>query len=92
MNLISFYQWKSLFYLLEQEEIIELPIDRKGFCIRCKWPLNLNKDYPFCPNCYRTWAKFGDWDYQENYCHNCGESAETSRRNPLCTNCTPVED
>lgn len=92
VNLISFYQWKSLFYLLEQEEIIELPIDRKGFCIRCRWPLNLNTDYPFCPNCYRIWAKFGDWDYQENYCHNCGESAETSRRNPLCTNCTPVED
>ena len=92
VNLISFYQWKSLFYLLEREEIKEIPMDRKGFCIRCKWPLILNKDYPFCPNCYRIWAKFGDWNYVENYCHNCGESAKTSRTNPLCSNCNPVED
>lgn len=87
IDIISFYQLKSLFYLLEQEDIGELPVGRNGFCIRCKRSINLNKDYPYCYYCYRIWANFGDWDYAEKYCHNCGEPAQTSRARPLCHDC-----
>lgn len=87
VKLILFYQSKSLFYLLDSEEIRELPVHRDGYCIRCKTPLNLDPQTPFCYGCYRSWARYGNWDYQERYCHSCGEPAPTSRSNPLCNRC-----
>ncbi|MFW9970624.1 MAG: helix-turn-helix domain-containing protein [Candidatus Odinarchaeota archaeon] len=87
VKLISFYQSKSIFYLLDLEEISELPVNRKGYCIRCKKPLNLDPQSPFCYACYRSWARYGNWDYQERYCHSCGELAATSRSKPLCNDC-----
>jgi hypothetical protein len=87
VKLISFYQSKSIFYLLNLEEINELPQKREGYCIRCKKLLNLDPDTPFCYRCYRSWAKYGNWEYQESYCHSCGEPASTSRSKPLCNDC-----
>lgn len=91
-KLIAFYQLKSLFYLLEQEDIKELQLGRSGFCIRCKRNIPLNLDHPFCYYCFRSWAKYHNWNYLENFCHNCGESTNTSRSKPLCDNCYHEEE
>lgn len=59
----------------------------EGFCIRCKTELNLNPSYPFCPECYASWAKWGNPDFEEKYCHCCGNNKKTSMNRPLCIDC-----
>ncbi|MFW9970467.1 MAG: phospholipase D family protein [Candidatus Odinarchaeota archaeon] len=61
--------------------------DKAGFCIRYHEKIPLNPEKPLCPSCYRVWTDFDDPDYPENYCHVCGEKANTSFRKPLCWNC-----
>lgn len=60
---------------------------QSGFCIRCKAPLNLNPMVPFCRDCFSSWKKFGNEEYQEKYCHICGESNKTSKLKPSCYTC-----
>lgn len=87
LRLINFYQSRSIFFLLDQQEIIELTMERNGHCIRCNKPIDLNTESPFCYWCYRSWAKYHNWNYQEQYCHSCGELAPTTRSKPLCDDC-----
>jgi len=61
--------------------------DEIGFCIRYHDSIPLNPDKPLCTSCYKVWVEFGDLDYPENYCHVCGEKANTSFRKPLCWDC-----
>jgi len=58
-----------------------------GFCIRYHENITFNPDRPLCNSCYKVWVEFGDPDYPENYCHACGEKANTSYRKPLCWKC-----
>ena len=58
-----------------------------GFCIRYREIIPFNLDKPLCNSCYKVWVEFGDPDYPENYCHACGEKANTSYRKPLCWKC-----
>ena len=41
-----------------------------GFCIRCSEEISQNTDKPYCYSCYQIWASFGNYDYQENFCHS----------------------
>lgn len=56
-----------------------------GYCIRTgnKIPFNPNK--PFCNEAYQSWAKFGNEEYPEKYCHFSGEKSngETSKAKPI---------
>jgi phosphatidylserine/phosphatidylglycerophosphate/cardiolipin synthase-like enzyme len=61
--------------------------NHQGFCIRCKDELNLNPDYPLCPDCYKSWAQWGNPDFEEKYCHCCGKKQSTSLNKPLCKEC-----
>lgn len=58
-----------------------------GFCLRCKATIPLNPDAPYCPSCYRIWAKYKDDEFEEKFCHLCGQPASTSRSKPLCSSC-----
>jgi len=58
-----------------------------GHCIRCQMVVSINPLRPLCENCYSVWAGYGDEDYEENYCHTCGNPAPTSYAKPLCTSC-----
>lgn len=58
-----------------------------GRCIRCGAAIQLNPDRPFCQVCFRVWAQWENWDYEELRCHACGKDARTSRRKPLCGPC-----
>jgi hypothetical protein len=61
--------------------------NEEGHCIRCGKNIPFNLDAPYCPDCYRTWAKYKDDNYKEKYCIRCGKSEETSMKRPLCPSC-----
>ena len=60
-----------------------------GFCVRCRAPLPLNPERPLCDRDFQSWARFGDEDYTEKYCHQCGNAAADtiSMRKPRCYDC-----
>ena len=58
-----------------------------GHCIRCSARIPLNPDRPFCPDHFKIWNRYKKADYEENYCHRCGEENDTSKANPLCRSC-----
>jgi hypothetical protein len=62
--------------------------DDSGHCIHCGKDIPFNLEAPYCPNCYRTWARYKDDNYREKYCVKCGKSEETSMKHPLCSTCT----
>lgn len=61
----------------------------QGFCVRCRVPLPLNPERPLCDRDFQSWARFGDEDYAEKFCHQCGNghSDTISRRKPRCYDC-----
>ncbi len=59
----------------------------KGHCIRCNKPIDLNPEAPYCPDCYRVWAKYKRGDFEEQFCHVCGQPSKTSMDKPLCLPC-----
>ncbi|GAB3837676.1 phospholipase D family protein [Hymenobacter jeollabukensis] len=59
----------------------------KGLCIRCEKNIPYSPDCPYCPSCYGIWAQYGNEDYLEAVCHQCGKEADTSMNRPLCYNC-----
>jgi len=70
-----------------EEDFLEDLEDESGSCIRCGTEIDFDPCRPFCPKCYREWAKYENEDYKENYCHDCGETAKTSFAKPLCYEC-----
>jgi phosphatidylserine/phosphatidylglycerophosphate/cardiolipin synthase-like enzyme len=66
-------------------------ITHRGYCIRCEARIPYNTERPLCADCYSTWSKYGDPDYEENVCHRFGEYEESSMRKPLCYDCYKEE-
>ena len=61
---------------------------KQGHCVRCKTELRYNPDYPFCVDCYTSWAKWSNDDFPEKYCHRCGKEKDTiTRVKPQCREC-----
>lgn len=60
---------------------------KKGTCIRCGVDIQFNTDRPCCYGCYQSWAKWGNKDYEENFCHACGKETPSSMAKPLCQAC-----
>lgn len=60
---------------------------KRGYCIRCETRIPYDLEKPYCWDCYSVWAQFGNPDYEENVCHNCGEFKSTSMLNPICYEC-----
>lgn len=58
-----------------------------GYCIRCRRSISYEFSKPYCPNCYKTWRKWEDPDWEEKYCHSCGEKWITTIEYPLCIGC-----
>jgi phosphatidylserine/phosphatidylglycerophosphate/cardiolipin synthase-like enzyme len=59
----------------------------EGHCIRCATVLPFSVEKPLCDKDYRTWARYEDPDYGEDYCHSCGKKHDTSYAKPLCRPC-----
>jgi len=68
-----------------------------GYCIRCKAPIPLAttldpKEF-FCEKHYKSWKKFADVNYDETFCHICGEPdvefEDRCAAKPICVHCWP---
>lgn len=58
-----------------------------GYCIRCHIEIPINRNRPYCRDCYKEWAKYGNQDYVDNYCHKCGKNYDSTINYPLCEEC-----
>ena len=58
-----------------------------GRCIRCEEPIPFDQDRPLCDDCFKSWKRYENWDYEEDYCHRCGADWDTSYAKPLCRPC-----
>ncbi|PZR04351.1 MAG: hypothetical protein DI536_34375 [Archangium gephyra] len=61
--------------------------ETEASCIRCGTCIKLNEDRPLCRECYGKWKVYENPDYDENYCHACGDDADTTVAKPLCEDC-----
>ena len=59
----------------------------RGYCIRCKARVDADPERPYCTDCYRTWRRYSDPDYEDNYCHICKAEHDATMRKPLCGSC-----
>ena len=75
----------------EDDDDEECPPDleppQSGFCIRCKASIALNPARPYCKRCFRSWNIHKNKEYEESYCHICGEEHKTTMSKPACRNC-----
>ena len=62
-------------------------VPKNGFCIRCKADLPANPEKPYCEDCYRTWKRFENPEYEEKNCHVCGKKHKATLLKPLCSTC-----
>jgi len=56
-----------------------------GFCIRTGVPIPFNVEKPMSYDAFKSWSKYSDADYAENFCHFSGELTfgETSVSKPI---------
>lgn len=62
-------------------------LTKTGHCIRCSTEIDHNPDRPFCYGCFKKWRKWENPEYEEDYCHTCGEKHATSKERPQCKSC-----
>ena len=58
-----------------------------GHCIRCKTAIAADLKKPHCGKCYKSWRKYKNPKYEEQFCHNCGTDARVTAQNPVCKSC-----
>ena len=58
-----------------------------GFCLRCASEIPFDPAYPYCKQCYRSWARWKNEEFEEKYCHACGKEHVTSMAKPACLSC-----
>lgn len=81
---------KQLFEIRNSKSNFNVAPEDSGFCIRCGKVIPLNPEKPFCPDCYRSWEFWNDYNgdnsnFPEKYCHICGENiAGISMKTPCC--------
>ena len=59
--------------------------NKKGFCIRTGVGIPFNIYKPLCDEAYKSWSRFRNENYEENYCHFSGEESfgATSYASPI---------
>lgn len=58
-----------------------------GHCLRCRVEISLDPKRPYCAEHYASWAQYQNDEYEEKFCHICGESEEATMKRPLCRDC-----
>lgn len=58
-----------------------------GTCIRCGSEIKLNPMVPYCGDCYKSWKKFSNDEYEEKLCHICGKEHKSTLVKPTCYEC-----
>ena len=62
-------------------------IPTSGFCIRDKVAIPADPSKPYCNRCYQIWNRFQNEDYEEEYCHICGNENDSTMEKPACLSC-----
>ncbi|KAB2810021.1 phospholipase D-like domain-containing protein [Phaeocystidibacter luteus] len=60
---------------------------KRGYCIRCEDRIPYNIDKPYCIDCFNSWSRYANRDYEETACHSCGEFEFTTMDKPICYPC-----
>ena len=60
---------------------------KKGFCIRCGDSISADAEHPYCDRHYRSWNRYKNPEYEEKYCHICGEEHKATMKKPVCLTC-----
>jgi phosphatidylserine/phosphatidylglycerophosphate/cardiolipin synthase-like enzyme len=63
------------------------PAMMHGFCIRCAMTIDLDPDKPYCWNDFQKWAEYENADYEDSFCHGCGDDFPATMNKPLCRSC-----
>ena len=72
------------------KKTIKLVSSVSGFCIRCGEKIKLNPMAPYCLNCFNSWKKYENEEYEEKYCHICRKPNNSSLIKPSCYECYTV--
>jgi hypothetical protein len=67
------------------ERIKESKNPQTGFCIRSGIEIPFNPEQPMNKMSWQVWIQYGDFDFQEQYCHKTGKKSngKTTMRNPI---------
>jgi len=65
----------------------QIQSNNSGVCIRCGSEIKLNPMVPYCNNCYKSWKKFSNEEYEEKVCHICAKENKSSLIKPTCYEC-----
>jgi len=58
-----------------------------GVCIRCSDSIPFNVERPYCAKCFKSWNKYQNEEYEEEFCHHCSKDWDTSFLKPVCLKC-----
>ena len=89
---------KQVDFIVETSQNVEISVEKvpedeeedkeeTGHCIRCKEDIELDPTRPYCSDCFSTWNKYKNGDYEESHCHICGKEMEATRNKPVCYDC-----
>ena len=62
-------------------------IPTSAFCIRDKAIIPTDPQKPYCDRCFRSWNRFKNPEYEEEYCHLCGNENDSTMEKPACRSC-----
>lgn len=70
-----------------QEVEVMVAVPETGYCLRCGKEIAFNPQRPYCTTDFRTWGRFKSTEYEEQFCHSCGDEHVTSMAKPMCRSC-----
>ena len=62
-------------------------VPEAGFCIRCGDAIPADAVLPYCDRDFRSWNRYKNAEYEEEFCHTCGKEHETTMLQPVCPAC-----
>ena len=74
----------------EYQEAIEIVKEIQqeiGYCLRCQEKIPMDRNEPYCSECYAVWLKYNNPTHMEFYCHKCGKNYKSTKIRPFCPNC-----
>jgi len=78
-------QYRNTKSVVEEKRASRNNTFQPGFCIRTGIPIPFDIDRPFSYEAYQSWARYGNENFSENFCHFSGEESfgETTKAKPV---------
>ena len=62
-------------------------LPKTGVCVRDSAAIDFDILKPYCDKCFRSWNRYKNREYKEEWCHACGRDWTTDMDRPLCLDC-----